>query len=127
MPERTPISARTKAHVADAVSFHPDRGADDLTSPVLGSWVNTHVDDPRTIIETGSLTLTPGSDGERHSFLPTGSVGRALRGLPVIGIEATRDINGNVTSGMLANNAVGRALVSAARCTGAAGDIIECP
>ena len=96
MPERTPISASTKAHVADAVSFHPDRGADDLTSPVLGSWVNTHVDDPRTIIEAGSLTLTPGSDGERHSFLPTGSVGRALRGLPVIGIEATRDTNGNV-------------------------------
>lgn len=114
-------------HVTDTVSFQPDRGADELASPVLGSWVNTHVGDPRTTVEAGSLTLTLGSDGERHSFLPPGLAGPGLRGLPVIGFEATRYINGNVTPGVLANYTVGRALMSSTRCTDYAGGIIGCP
>jgi hypothetical protein len=114
-------------HATDTVSFYPDHGAYDLTSPVLGARVGTHVGDRRTTIEAGSLTLTLGSDGETHSFLPPGSAGPGLRGLPVIGFETTKYINGNVTPGVLANYTVARPLMSSTRCTDAAGNGIPCP
>ncbi|GMV28962.1 MAG: hypothetical protein AMXMBFR59_10870 [Rhodanobacteraceae bacterium] len=112
-------------HATDIVSFGPAFGSSG--SPVLGARVGTHVGNPSPATEAGSLVLALGSDGESRSFLPPGSTGPGLRGLPVIGFEAVKYVNGNVTPGVLANYTLGRALPSTASCTNTVGGVVACP
>ncbi|MBL8300118.1 MAG: hypothetical protein JNN30_17405 [Rhodanobacteraceae bacterium] len=112
-------------HATDVVSFGPAFGSNG--SPVLGAKVGTHIGNPTPAAETGALTLALGVNGEARSYLPAGSTGPGLRGLPVIGFEALKYINGNVTPGVLANYTLARPLNSSATCTNAVGVATACP
>ncbi len=113
-------------HATDVVSFGPAPGVNG--TPVLGARVGTHVGNPVPATETGLLTLTPVGGGNiPRPFLPAGSAGPGLRGLPLIGFEALKYINGNVTPGVLANYTLGRPLNTTANCTDTVGTAVVCP
>jgi hypothetical protein len=123
-PPANPLPQFALCHATDVVSFGPALGSNG--TPVLGARVGTHVGNPSPATETGALTLALGVDGESRSYLPAGSTGPGLRGLPVIGFEAVKYINGNVTPGVLANYTLGRPLNSSANCTNTVGGVVVC-
>jgi hypothetical protein len=112
-------------HATDVVSFGPAFGSNG--SPVLGARVGTHVGNPSPATEAGALTLSLGTEGEARRFLPAGSAGPGLSGLPLIGFEAIKYVNGNVLPGVLANYTLGRPLTTSANCTNAVGGVVACP
>jgi hypothetical protein len=96
-----------------------------LLDSQLGSWFLLG----SAPFQTGTLTLELGSraDGTR-SYLPPGSAGTGLQGLPAIGFQAVRYINGNVLPGVLANYTLAIPLnCSAPACTDAVGAVVDCP
>jgi hypothetical protein len=125
-PQTSPLPQFALCHATDVVSFEPASGSSE--SAVLGARVSTYINKPRPATETGSLTLTLGTTtGSAQSFLPPGTSGPGLRGLPVIGFEAIKYINANVTPGVLANYTLTRPLTSASSCTSATGSPVACP
>lgn len=113
-------------YATDVVSFGPRPGIGG--SPVLGAQLYTHVGNPRPATESGALQLTVGlSTTTGPGFLPAGTIGPGLRGLPLIGFEAVKYINGNVTPGVLANYTFARELNSTASCVDSSGGPIACP
>lgn len=112
-------------HAMDVVSFGSPVGPSG--TPVLGSAFGTHVGNPTPATETGALELKLGDVGGTRSHLPAGSSGPGLRGLPVIGFEAIKYVNGNVMPGVLANYTLGRPLNTTASCTSPSGAAIACP
>lgn len=102
---------------------------DDGATPMLGSRLGSKVWNPTPATETANVRLQlgvrPGSTA--RNILPAGLRGPALRGLPVIGFEAVRYINGNVSPGVLANYTMATPLRAGVACVNAAGTQIECP
>jgi hypothetical protein len=98
-------------------------------TPLLDSQLSSWFLLDSTPFQTGTLTLELGTraDGTR-SYLPPGTAGPGLRGLPAIGFQAVRYINGNVLPGVLANYTMAVPLNSSApACTNATGAAITCP
>jgi hypothetical protein len=112
-------------HAMDVVTFNSPAGAQGTS--VVGSVFGTNIGNPNPATETGALEIRLGDDGATRSHLPAGSSGPGLRGLPVIGFEVIKYINGNVTPGVLANYTLGRPLVTTATCTAASGASTSCP
>lgn len=112
-------------HTMNVVNFGSPVGAEG--TPVLGSAFSISVGNPTPATETGALELRLGSFEGTRSHLPAGSSGPGLRGLPVIGFEAIKYINGNVMPGVLANYTLGRPLNTTASCTSPNGAAIACP
>ena len=102
---------------AVSVVHFSDLPADGAT-PLLGSLLGSKLWNPSPAVETANVRLTlgarPGSTA--RTILPAGLRGPALRGLPVIGFEAVRYINGNLSPGVLANYTVAAPLRSAIAC-----------
>jgi hypothetical protein len=73
-------------------------------SPILGSRLGSRLWNPATPFESGQVQIVLGAreNFAPRTFLPSGSTGPRLRGLPVIGFQAVRYINGNVLPGVLA-------------------------
>ncbi|WP_257388762.1 hypothetical protein [Tahibacter caeni] len=88
---------------ANVVHFS-DLPADGAT-PLLGSLLGSKLWNPAPTVETANVRLTLGarSGSAVRNVLPAGLRGPALRGLPLIGFEAVRYVNGNVAPGVLAN------------------------
>ncbi len=101
----------------------------DGATPLLASRLGSKVWNPTPATETANVRLQLGvrSGGSARNTLPAGLRGPALRGLPVIGFEAVRYINGNVSPGVLANYTMATPLRADVACVGAAGAQIECP
>lgn len=96
-------------------------------SPVLGSRLSAWaaILDVRDA-KHGAAQMTLGV-GSIRSVLPAGVSGPALRGLPVIGFEATKYVNGNVTPGVLANYTSLVPLRSRTACVDIDGAGVDCP
>lgn len=100
----------------------------DGATPLLGSRLGSKVWNPMPATETASVRLQLGvRRGSERSVLPAGLRGPALRGLPVIGFEAVRYINGNVSPGVLANYTMATPLRADLACVDATGAEIDCP
>jgi hypothetical protein len=100
----------------------------DGATPMLGSRLSSKVWNPTPATETANMRLQLGvRRGTERNILPAGLRGPALRGLPVIGFEAVRYINGNVSPGVLANYTMATPLRADVACVNAAGAQIECP
>jgi hypothetical protein len=121
----SPPAGPALCHATNVVTF--GHGTGPLGSAVLGSAFAVPLVNPDPPAETGSLELTLGYSGAPRTFLPAGTIGPGLRGLPVIGFEAVKYVNGNVTPGVLANYTLGRPLNTTASCTSASGAAIACP
>ena len=122
----TPPGQPSLCYATNVVAFNP--GATGLLGTgVLGSAFDVPLSNPTPAAETGSLELTLGVTGATRSYLPAGTIGPGLRGLPVIGFEAVKYVNGNVTPGVLANYTLARPLSSTASCTSPNGALIACP
>jgi hypothetical protein len=129
--------SHTLCHATSVVYF--DQGVGMGGTPVLGSRLGVAVWQPSPHdVKAGSVKLELGlrrgfvsGDGggpeSGPSFLPPGTRGPGLRGLPVIGFQAVRYINANALPGMLANYTRALPLQSSPRCTDAAGAAIDCP
>ncbi|WP_313913555.1 hypothetical protein [Tahibacter sp.] len=102
---------------------------DDGATPLLGSRLGSKVWNPTPATETANVRLQLGvrSGSAGRNILPAGLRGPALRGLPVIGFEAVRYINGNVSPGLLANYTMATPLRADVACVDAAGVAIDCP
>lgn len=98
------------------------------TSPILGSRLGSRLWNPATPFESGQVQIVLGSREffPRRTFLPSGSVGPRLRGLPVIGFQAVRYINGNVLPGVLANYTLAQPLARTVGCTDTEGVAAPC-
>lgn len=125
-PRRRPQHAL--CYATNVVHFS-DLPADGAT-PVLGSLLGSKLWNPAPAVETANVRLTlgarPGSTA--RNVLPAGLRGPALRGLPVIGLEAVRYVNGNLSPGVLANYTVAAPLRSAIACVNASdGREVPCP
>lgn len=101
----------------------------DGATPLLGSRLGSKVWNPTPATETANVRLLLGVWPEFavRNTLPAGLRGPALRGLPVIGFEAVRYINGNVSPGVLANYTMATPLRADVACVDAAGAQIDCP
>lgn len=110
-------------HTVDVLSFAPTAEE----TPVLGSRFGKTLGTPSPATESGSLELTLGLTGAARSYLPAGTTGPGLVGLPVIGFEAVKYVNRNLQPGVLANYTVGRALNATAGCTSTNGTPGACP
>lgn len=62
-----------------------------------------------------------------RNILPAGLRGPVLHGLPVIGFDAVRYINGNVSPGVFANYTMASPLRSGIACAMADGAATSCP
>ncbi len=122
-PGQLPQSAL--CHAVDVVTFNVPSGT--AGTPVVGSMFGVNAGNPNPPTETGALEIRLGDNGTARSHLPAGSSGPGLRGLPVIGFEAIKYINGNVTPGVLANYTLGRPLGTTATCTAPSGASTSCP
>lgn len=116
-PRRRPQHAL--CYAANVVHFS-DLPADGAT-PLLGSLLGSKLWNPTPAVETANVRLTLGarSGSTARNVLPAGLRGPALRGLPVIGFEAVRYVNGNLSPGVLANYTVAAPLRSAIACVNA--------
>ncbi|HSX62862.1 MAG TPA: hypothetical protein VLF18_21980 [Tahibacter sp.] len=110
-------------HAVDVVAYDAPPSLE--ATPVLGSAFGARAGEASPATDAGSLELTLGVIGDQRTFLPAGTDGPALRGLPVIGFEAVKYVNGNLTPGVLANYTLGRALTSRAACS--SGGSAPCP
>ncbi|WP_257388024.1 hypothetical protein [Tahibacter caeni] len=110
-------------HAVDVLSFAPTAAA----TPVLGSTFGKTLGAPSPAAEAGSLELTLGLTGQVRSYLPAGTTGPGLVGLPVVGFEAVKYVNANAAPGMLANYTLARPLGATAGCANAAGAAAACP
>jgi hypothetical protein len=114
-------------YAVDVLQF----GALTRSSTVLGSTLNDALAGFVPQASSGSVNLYLGrpsqSTAPPTSFLPAGSSGPALLGLPAIGFQVTNYINGNVTPGVLANYASSAALHSRVNCSDANGTAKSCP
>lgn len=125
-PRRRPQHAL--CYAANVVHFS-DLPADGAT-PVLGSLLGSKLWNPAPAVETANVRLTLGArpGSTVRNVLPAGLRGPALRGLPVIGFEAVRYVNGNLSPGVLANYTVAAPLRSAIACVNASdGREVPCP
>lgn len=113
---------------ATNVVHFSDRAADG-TTPLLGSRLGSKLWNPVPAAETASVRIDVGARPGTSAFnlLPAGTVGPALRGLPLIGFEAVRYVNGNVTPGTLANYTSASPLRSRTVCAKANGEPMACP
>ncbi len=107
-PEPASVDPRRKpqhalCYAVNVVHFS-DLPADGAT-PLLGSMFGSKLWNPTPAVETANVQLTLGarSGSSVRNTLPAGLRGPALRGLPMIGFEAVRYVNGNVAPGVLAN------------------------
>jgi hypothetical protein len=114
-------------HAVDVVYFGSDN--DDNRTDVLGSRHGVLLGDTPQGVEAGSLSLTLGAQAASaaRNYLPAGSTGAGLRGLPVIGLQVIKYVNGNIEPGVLANYTVAQQLETAATCVNATGTAIACP
>jgi len=110
-------------HAVDVLSFAPTAAE----TPVLGSKFGKTFGTPSPATEAGAFELTRGLTGEARSYLPAGTIGPGLVGLPVVGFEAVKYVNGNISPGVLANYTVARPLNATAGCTNSAGAASACP
>jgi len=100
----------------------------DGATPMLGSRLGSKVWNPAPATETANVSLQLGvRRGTERTILPAGLRGPALRGLPVIGFEAVRYINGNISPGVLANYTMATPLRADVACIDAAGAQVVCP
>lgn len=100
-------------------------------TPLLGSVLGTKLWNPSPAVETANVRLMfgerpPGGAGG-FNLLPAGTRGPALRGLPLIGFEAVRYVNGNVTPGTLANYTMSLPLRAKVVCASDSGAVVACP
>jgi hypothetical protein len=117
----TPVlGSRLGASVWHPVAFPPN----DLTPfrPTVGSLKLE-----LGVRREGGVSWDGGGPESGPSFLPPGTRGPGLRGLPVIGFQAVRYINANALPGVLANYTRALPLQSSSRCTDAAGAAVDCP
>jgi hypothetical protein len=105
-----------------------DRAADG-TTPLLGSRLGSKLWNPSPDVSTASVRIDVGARPGTNAFnvLPAGIAGPALRGLPLIGFEAVRYVNGNVTPGTLANYTQASPLRTKIVCATANGAPVVCP
>lgn len=101
------------------------------TTPLLGSKLGSKLWNPSPVsTETASvrIDLGPGpATGTTARLLPPDRRGTVLRGLPLIGFEAVRYINGNVSPGALANYTLATPLRATVACAQAGGEPAACP
>lgn len=118
-PQHALCYATTVVHFSDL----PANGR----TPLLGSRLAAKVWNPMPAVETANVTLVLGvRDAGARNVLPPGLRGPGLIGLPVIGLEAVRYINGNVAPGVLANYTMATPLRSNVLCSGANGVSVPC-
>ena len=99
-------------------------------TPLLGSMLGSKLSNPSpSTTETALVRIDLGPRASTGSarVLPAGLRGPALRGLPLIGFEAVRYINGNVTPGTLANYTLATPLRSSVVCARSSGEPTPCP
>lgn len=132
----TPFSGNSEASAAlpdfalcrstDVVYFgsRPANGA----TPVLGSHLGVKVWNPQPAIDSGRaiLSFSRRNDGTPRILRPD-KYGNSVRGLPLIGFEAIKYVNGNVLPGVLANYTYALPLLPVITCTNAQGVARACP
>lgn len=115
---------------ATNVVHFSDRALDG-TTPLLGSRLGSKLWNPSPAVETADVRIDVGArlngSARMYNVLPPGIAGPALRGLPLIGFEAVRYVNGNVAPGVLANYTTATPLRGAAVCTNGGGRPVACP
>lgn len=100
------------------------------TTPLLGSKLGSKLWNPSpATTETANVRIDLGPVATTGSVrvLPPGLRGPALRGLPLIGFEAVRYINGSVSPGALANYTLATPLRATVACAQASGEPTACP
>jgi hypothetical protein len=121
-PLAADTAARRLCHSVDVISFAPPSAGAALGSSVAQSlWSFTQG-------ESGALQLMPGSDTDGSTSASQSALdgGPALRGLPVIGFEAVRQLGRN-PPGVIASYAYTAPLRSRTQCADATGAAIACP
>lgn len=110
----------------DVVHFGPVPASG--TTPVLGSRLGVKVWNPQPVIDSGHaiLSFSKRNDGTPRILRPDMN-GNSVRGLPLIGFEAIKYVNGNVLPGVLANYTYALPLLPVVTCTNALGAVRECP
>lgn len=102
----------------------------DGATPLLGSVLGSKLWNPAPATETANVQLKLGarSGSSERNTLPAGLRGPALRGLPMIGFEAVRYVNGNIAPGVLANYTVATPLRATQVCVDPTeGSAAVCP
>ena len=125
-PRRPP--QHSLCYAVNVVHFS-DLPADGAT-PLLGSRLGSKLWNPAPAVETANVQLKLGARAgtAARNTLPAGLRGPALRGLPMIGFEAVRYVNGNVAPGVLANYTVATPLRATQLCVDASsGTAAACP
>ena len=121
-PQHALCFATPVVHFSDA--------AIDGTTPLLGSRLGSKLWNPVPAVEAASVRLDVGARPgmtRAYNLLPSGTVGPVLRGLPVIGFEAVRQVSGNGVPGALAHYAAATPLRTRVVCSTATGTSVECP
>ncbi|MBL8297546.1 MAG: hypothetical protein JNN30_04275 [Rhodanobacteraceae bacterium] len=114
---------------ATNVVHFSDKTADG-TTPLLGSRLGSKLWNPSPAAETATVRIDFGGrpgPTRAYNVLPAGISGPTLRGLPLLGFEATRYISANVPPGYLASYTVASPLRSKTVCSTAAGVPMACP
>lgn len=122
LPQQALCFATTVVHFSDV--------AMNGTTPLLGSRLGSKLWNPSPAVETASVRLDLGARpamNRAYNVLPAGMAGPALRGLPLIGFEAVRHVNGNAAPGTLAMFTAATPLRSRTVCSNAKGTSVECP
>lgn len=128
-PVAGPLPQHALCYATNIVHFS-DRAADG-TTPLLGSRLGSKLWNPTPAVGTAEVRIDLGAraagSARGDNVLPPGLAGPALRGLPMIGFEAVRYVNGNIEPGVLANYTTATPLRGSVACTTAVGRPIGCP
>lgn len=100
----------------------------DGTTPLLGSRLGSKLWNPVPAVETANVRIDLGTRPATGAprLLPPDIRGTQLRGLPLIGFEAVRYVNGNVKPGTLANYTLATPLRGSVVCARASGEPRPC-
>lgn len=110
----------------DVVYFGPTPASG--ATPVLGSHLGVKVWNPQPAFDSGRaiLSFAKRNDGTPRLLRPD-LHGTRVRGLPLIGFEAIKYVNGNVLPGVLANYAYALPLMPTTKCINEQNDLLSCP
>ena len=134
-PEFSLVKPAPGLHPQHALCFatnvvHFSELAKDGATPLLGSKLGSKLWNPSSPIEAANVRIDLGARpgmNRAYNVLPAGSSGPALRGLPLIGFEAVRYVNGDVAPGTLASYATASPLGAEVVCSTASGVPVDCP
>lgn len=122
LPQHALCFATNVVHFSDS--------AKDGSTPLLGSRLGSKLWNPSSPVASASVSIAFGQRPgviRSYNVLPPGNAGPALRGLPLIGFEAVRYVNGNIAPGALASFTTASPLGAEVVCSTARGVPVACP